>query len=91
MLKRAAAILRDRDAGRVTDTLAEWTGRTRPAYLQILDDRCPGMQLPEAFNLRHWQIVAARVAGKEHRPVTGRENEKVAPNPAGLFGIMFGA
>src|SRR5437763_7675189 len=54
---------RDRDAGRVTDTLAEWTGRAFHArrISKFRMARRPGMQLPEAFNLRHWQIVAAHV------------------------------
>src|SRR5205807_8590148 len=54
---------RDRDAGRITDTLAEWTGRAFHArrISKFRMARRPGMQLPEAFNLRHWQIVAAHV------------------------------
>ena len=84
---------RDRDANRVTDTLAEWTGRAFHArrLSKFRMARRSGMQLPETFDLRHWQIVAAHVqpSVKKHRPVTGREHEIIAADPARFFGIMF--
>ena len=48
------------------------------------------VQLPETLDLRHRQIVAAQVQPgvKEHAPVTGRENEIVAINPARLIGVV---
>ena len=49
------------------------------------------MQLPEAFDLRHRQIVAAHMQPgvKEHAAVPGRENEIIAADPARLVGIVF--
>src|ERR1700704_5884736 len=49
------------------------------------------MQLPETFDLRHGQIVAAQVEPgvKEHAAVPGRENEIIAADPTRLIGVMF--
>ena len=49
------------------------------------------VQLPEAFDLRHRQIVAAQVQPgvEEHGAVSGGENEVVATDPARLVGIVF--
>src|SRR6266446_9910642 len=49
------------------------------------------MQLPETFDLRHGQIVAAQVEPgvKEHAAVPGRENKIIATDPTRLIGIMF--
>src|SRR5207249_11542312 len=54
---------RDCDADRVTDTLAEWTRGAFDArrVSKFRMARRPGMQLPEPFDLRHWQIVTAHV------------------------------
>src|SRR5690348_4704949 len=84
---------RDRDADCVTDALPERTGRAFDArrFSKLWMPRRLGMQLPETFDLRHWQIVAAHVQPriKKHRAVTGREHEIIAPDPARLFGIIF--
>ena len=49
-----------------------------------------GVQLPEAFDFRHRQIVAAHVQPgvKEHAAVTGREHEDIAIDPAWLVRII---
>ena len=49
------------------------------------------VQLPEAFDLFHRQIVSAQVKPgvKEHAAVAGGENEIIAPNPARFVRIMF--
>src|SRR5947208_3051868 len=48
------------------------------------------MQLPEAFDFRHRQIVAAHVQPgvKEHAAVPGGENEDIAIDPARLVRII---
>src|SRR2546429_6587157 len=53
--------------------------------------RCFGMQLPEAFDLRHRQIVAAHVEPrvKKHAAMPRRQNEIIPPDPARLVWIMF--
>src|SRR4029077_11600235 len=60
---RRRHLARDRDANRVTDTLAEWTGRAFDArrLSKFRMARRSGMQLPETFDLRHGQIVATHV------------------------------
>ena len=53
--------------------------------------RCPGMQLPEPFDLRHRQIIAAHVQPcvKKHAAMPAREDEDIAINPARLIRIVF--
>ena len=48
------------------------------------------MQLPETFDFRHRQIVAAHVQPgiKEHAAVPAGENEDVAIDPARLVRIV---
>src|SRR5437667_67340 len=48
------------------------------------------MQLPEAFDFRHRQIVAAHVQPgvEEHAAVPGGENEDIAIDPTRLVGIV---
>ena len=49
-----------------------------------------GVQLSEAFDFLHRQIVTAQIQPgvKEHAAVPGGENEVIAANPARLVGIM---
>src|ERR1035441_10338179 len=49
------------------------------------------MQLPEAFDFFHRQIVAAQVQPgvKEHAAMPGRENEVIAPDPTRLVRVML--
>src|ERR1051325_7633858 len=79
---------RHRDAGRITDALAERPGRAfdTGCLEKFRVPRSFGMQLPETFDLRHRQIVAAQVkpSVKEHAAVPGGENEVIAIDPARL-------
>ena len=49
-----------------------------------------GVQLPEAFDFRHRQIVAAHVQPgvKEHAAVAGGEHEAIAIDPTRLVRII---
>ena len=51
---------------------------------------CLGMQLPETFDFRHRQIIAAHVQPgvKEHAAVTRGKHEDVAIDPARLVRII---
>ena len=84
---------RHRDADRVADALTERPGRAFDSgrFEKFRMARRLGMQLPEAFDLRHRQIVAAHVQPrvKEHAAVSGREDEDIAIDPARLVRIVF--
>src|SRR6266404_4829778 len=64
---------RDRNADRVANALSKRTGGTLNSrrFKKFRMSRRFGMQLPETFDLRHRQIVAAHVQPrvKEHRTV----------------------
>src|SRR5258707_15262310 len=49
------------------------------------------MELPEAFNFRHWQVVAAHMhpGVKKHAAMPGRQHKVIAANPTRLVRIMF--
>src|SRR5438093_9748664 len=85
-------IRRNRHANRVADTLTEWAGGA--LYSRRLAkfgmSRRFRMQLPEAFDFRHRQIVAAHVQPgvEEHAAVPGGENEDIAIDPTRLVGIV---
>src|SRR6266516_3381643 len=85
-------IRRNRHANRVADTLTEWAGGAlysrRVAKFGM--SRGFGMQLPETFDFRHRQIVAAHVQPgvKKHAAVPGGEHEDIAIDPAGLLRII---
>src|SRR5205814_7256640 len=52
---------------------------------------CLAVQLPEALDLVHWQVVSAHMEPcvEKHASVTGRENEVIAANPARLVGLVL--
>src|ERR1043166_5027066 len=84
---------RHRDAGGVTDALAERPGRAFDSrrLKKFGVSRRFGMQLPETLDLRHRQVVAAEMEPriKEHAAVPGRENEVIAIDPARLAGVVL--
>src|SRR5260370_34733563 len=49
------------------------------------------MELAEAFNFRHWQVVAAHMQPgvKKHAAMPGRQHKVIAANPTRLVRIMF--
>ena len=79
-------------ANRVADALTERTGGA--FHAGCLDkfgmSRRFGMQLPETFDFRHRQIVAAHVQPgvKEHAAVPSGENEDIAIDPARLIRVI---
>src|ERR1700737_4387915 len=82
---------RNGDADRVTNPLPERTGcafhpRRFTKFRMSWSFR---MQLPEPFDFRHRQIVAAQMEPgvKKHTAVTGRKNKVVTINPTRLIGI----
>ena len=84
---------RHRDADGIADSLPKWAGCAFDSR-RFEKLRMPGrfgMQLPEPFDLRHRQVVAAQVQPcvEEHRTVAGRQNEIVAANPSRLIRIIF--
>src|SRR5256885_1132687 len=84
---------RDRNPHRVANALPERSGRAFYSwrFKKLRVTRCFRMQLPEAFDLRHRQIVTAQVEPgvKKHAAMPGRENEVIAPDPARLVGIVL--
>ena len=84
---------RDRDADSVTNSLSERTGCAFDPgrFKKFRMSRRFRMQLPETFDLRHRQIVAAHVQPRveEHRAVTGRQNEIIAANPPRFVWIVL--
>src|SRR5882724_10559808 len=84
---------RDCDPSGVADALSKWSSRAfhTGCFAKFGMPWRFRVQLPEAFDLRHRQIVTAQVQPrvKEHAAVAGRQNEKIAANPAWLVGIMF--
>ena len=85
-------IRRNRHANRVADTLTEWAGGALYSRRVAKFGMSRGfrMQLPETFDFRHRQIVAAHVQPgiKEHAAVPAGENEDVAIDPARLVRIV---
>src|SRR4029077_5706569 len=49
------------------------------------------MELAEAFNFRHWQVVTAHMQPgvKKHAAMPGRQHKVIAANPTWLVRIMF--
>ena len=84
---------RDRNPDRIANALSERTRRALHSrcFKKFRVARRFRMQLPETFDFRHRQIVAAHMKPgvKKHAAVTGRENEVIAPDPARLIGIML--
>src|SRR5262249_21216195 len=75
------------------NALAEWSRRGFHSW-RLPKFRVPrrsGMQLPEPFDLRHGQIIAAHVQPcvKKHAAMPAREDEDIAINPARLIRIVF--
>src|SRR6266516_973307 len=85
-------IRRNRHANRVADTLTEWAGGALYSRRVAKFGMSRGfrMQLPEAFDFRHRQIVAAHVQPgiKEHAAVPGGEDQDIAIDPAWLIRII---
>ena len=83
----------DRNSNRIAHALAQRAGGAFHAgrFEKLGMSRRFGMQLPETFDLRHRQIVAAQIQPgvKEHAAVTGGENEVIAPDPTRFVRIMF--
>src|ERR1700732_1745180 len=84
---------RDCDPGGVADALSKWSSRAfhTGCFAKFRMSWRFRLQLPEAFDLRHGQIVAAEMEPgvEKHTAVTGRENEKIAADPSRFVRIMF--
>jgi hypothetical protein len=83
----------DGNAHRVADSLPQ---RPRRAFHagRIAEFRmawCFGMQLPESFDFRHRQVVAAHVQPRvqEHAAVPARKNEDIAIDPTRFVWIVL--
>src|SRR5207253_11360934 len=85
---RCSHFCRHRNANRIAYALTERPGRAfhsgSDAKFRVA--RRLGMQLPEAFDFRHRQIVTADVQPgvKKHAAVPAGEDESIAINPARL-------
>src|SRR6266478_1965487 len=81
------------DADGIADALSQRASRTfySRCVTKFRMARRLAVQLPEPFDFRHRQIVAAHVQPcvKEHAAMTGRKNEIVAIDPTRVVGIMF--
>ncbi len=90
---RRRHLRRHRDADGVGHALAERTGGAFDAgrFKKLRMARRLAVQLPEALDLLHRQIVAAQVQPgvKEHAAVAGREDEVVAADPARFVRIVL--
>src|SRR5437867_5722559 len=77
----------------VTHSLAERASRTFDArrFKKLGMSRRLAVQLPEAFDFFHRQVVSAQVQPgiQKHAAVSGRENKVVASNPTRLVRIVF--
>ena len=80
-------------ANRVANALPQRTGGAFHArgFKKFRMARRLAMQLTEAFDFFHRQIVSAQMQPgiKEHAAVAGGENKVIAPDPARLFRIVF--
>ena len=81
-----------RDPDRVAHALAERAGCTLDprGFKKLRVARRFAVQLPEALDFRHRQIVTAEVKPgvEEHAAVSGGENEIIAIDPARLVGVV---
>ena len=90
---RGRHLRRHRHADRIRDALSERAGGAFDArrFKKFRMARRLAVQLPEAFDFLHRQIVAAQVQPrvKEHAAVARGENEIIAADPARLVGVVF--
>ena len=84
---------RHRDPDGVADALPERAGGAFNArrFKKFRVARRLAVQLTEAFDFLHRQIVSAQMQPrvKEHAAVAGGENKVIAPDPTRLFRIVF--